>query len=152
MSAAELERLHREFNPILLRRLLRVGAWPADAEEAAAEAWRILWQNGCSLDNPMGWLTVVARHELFRLWRNRSGERLTDRPFEPGRSCDDDCHHEALDLLRAIAQLKPQQRYVLSRRLAGLSYAEAQAESGATHTWVNRHLTEGRSALRERLA
>jgi hypothetical protein len=37
----------------------------------------------------------------------------------------------------------------LTCRLLGLSYKDAQRATGHTYTWVNRHITEGRRALRE---
>jgi DNA-directed RNA polymerase specialized sigma24 family protein len=39
-------------------------------------------------------------------------------------------------------------RSALTLRAAGYSYKEIQQLLGVTYTWVNRHVTEGRQALR----
>src|SRR3954453_8568484 len=54
--------------------------------------------------------------------------------------------------LAALASLKPVEARALGRRAAGRSYRDIEAETGWTSTKVNRALTEGRAALRERLA
>jgi DNA-directed RNA polymerase specialized sigma24 family protein len=56
--------------------------------------------------------------------------------------------HEASELLRAIAGLGAHRRTALTLRVAGYSDREIQQLLGVTCTWVNRHVTEGRQALR----
>jgi DNA-directed RNA polymerase specialized sigma24 family protein len=53
---------------------------------------------------------------------------------------------------RAIAALKHDERHALWLLALGLSYAEICDATGWTHTKVNRCLSEGRAALRERSA
>src|SRR4051794_41869636 len=54
--------------------------------------------------------------------------------------------------LAALASLKPAETRALVLQAAGRSYRDIAAETGWTGTKVNRVLTEGRAALRERLA
>ena len=57
--------------------------------------------------------------------------------------------HDAREALAALAQLKPAQRTVIALKVAGYKYKEIQELCGGkTYTWVNRHITEGRAALR----
>jgi DNA-directed RNA polymerase specialized sigma24 family protein len=98
-------------------------------------------------DAIVGWLVVVARHELLRLL----GRECAARPLE--EACDPVApgpeREEARALLEAMAALRPHQRRVLALQAAGHSYREIQAACGGrTFTWLNRHTTEGRRALR----
>jgi hypothetical protein len=54
--------------------------------------------------------------------------------------------------LAVLAELKPAQSRALLLQAAGRTYAEIESATGWTHTKVNRALSEGRAALRERLA
>jgi hypothetical protein len=54
--------------------------------------------------------------------------------------------------LAALAALKPAEARALVLQAAGRSYPEIEAETGWTHTKVNRALTEGRAAFRARVA
>jgi DNA-directed RNA polymerase specialized sigma24 family protein len=47
-----------------------------------------------------------------------------------------------------IAALGARRRTVPTLRAAGYSYRDIQELVGVTYTWVNRHVTEGRQALR----
>jgi hypothetical protein len=54
--------------------------------------------------------------------------------------------------LAALASLKPAESRALVLQATGRSYAEIEAETGWSHTKVNRVLTEGRAAFRTRVA
>jgi hypothetical protein len=54
--------------------------------------------------------------------------------------------------LAALASLKPAETRALVLHAAGRSYRDIEADTGRTSTKVNRALTEGRAALRGRLA
>jgi DNA-directed RNA polymerase specialized sigma24 family protein len=56
--------------------------------------------------------------------------------------------HEARALLRSIATLGKHRRAAPTLRAAGYSYRDIEQLLGVTYTWVNRHITEGRQALR----
>jgi DNA-directed RNA polymerase specialized sigma24 family protein len=119
------------------------------AEDAVAFAWMKLVRNQPQHDNIVGWLYTVAKHEAFALIR-------TAARYQPAEEVEPDERAPAparvLDARRTLAlldRLKPQQCLVLRLRMAGLSYREICQCTGHTHTWVNRHITEGRRALRD---
>ena len=68
-------------------------------------------------------------------------------PWE--RATDRERAHRAL---AALATLKRDEARALVLQAAGRTYAEIEAETGWSHTKVNRALTEGRAAFRGRLA
>ena len=112
----------------------------------------------------LAWLTVVARREAYRLVR----EYRRATPASDIVSVDDHGRADVFDadqveapergplgpmamreLLEALAGLRPGQRRTLALKVAGFSYKEIQRLCGGkTYTWVNRHITEGRAALR----
>lgn len=151
-GAPQLASLYRDFNARLVSDTRRFTNTWQDAEDAAAEAWRILHEKGCPHADARWWLKVVARHEAFDARRKRLGERLDDGALAALTPAPTPRRDDALDLLHAVGRLHPMQRYALARQAAGLSYHEIVAESGRTYTWVNRHLAEGRAALREAVA
>ena len=56
---------------------------------------------------------------------------------------------EAKEALHALASLKGRQRDTLALQVAGFSYREIQAIRGVTYTNGNRHVSEGRAAVRQ---
>jgi RNA polymerase sigma factor (sigma-70 family) len=154
---AELFRLH-------FRRLVRqvqrdAGVPDAVAEDCAAFAFLQLCRNQPERGPATGaWLRVVARHEAFAWLRQRRRLRVLEEEDGWGRPTpaveriparlDVELEHEARELLRAIAALGTNRRTALALRAAGYSYREIQALLGVTYSWVNRHVTEGRQALR----
>jgi hypothetical protein len=68
-------------------------------------------------------------------------------PWE--RATDRERAHRAL---AALAALKRDEARALVLQAAGRTYAEIEAETGWSHTKVNRALTEGRSAFRTLVA
>jgi DNA-directed RNA polymerase specialized sigma24 family protein len=120
-------------------------------EDACGFAWAQLLRRQPERDAVVGWLVVVARHELLRLLGREGAARPLEEAPEPVAPCPR--HEEARALLDAMAALRPYQRRVLALQAAGHSYREIQAACGGrTFTWVNRHATEGRRAVREALA
>lgn len=112
----------------------------------------------------LAWLTVVARYEAYRLvrdYRQTSPASCLSATDEEGNVTAFDPDHvlgperdpladlEVREALAALAALKPAQRTTLALKVAGYRYKEIQELCGGkTYTWVNRHLTEGRAALR----
>ena len=66
-------------------------------------------------------------------------------PGPSERATDRERAHRAL---AALATLKPDEARALVLQAAGRTYAEIEAETGWSHTKVNRALTEGRAAFR----
>src|SRR4051812_42174733 len=121
------------------------------AEDAVAFAWMQLIRSEPAHENVVGWLYTVAKHEALALIRAASRELAVEEPH-PGHSAPAPAHIlKTRKALALIDQLKPQQRTVLRLRMAGLTYQEICRRTGHTYTWVNRHITEGRRALRKRI-
>jgi RNA polymerase sigma factor (sigma-70 family) len=120
-------------------------------EDACAFAWTQLLRSQPERESVVGWLVVVARHELLRLLRSEAGACALEEVPEPVAPAA--AREDAHALLEAMAALRPHQRRVLALQAAGLSYRDIQAACGGrTFTWVNRHASEGRRALRAALA
>lgn len=162
MNPATIERLYREHHEPVLRSLSRSLPDPEDALQAA---WLTLAAKPDSYLQPdtiRGWLAVVARrHQLEQLERataTDTGELPYDLGHEPDHAAMIDTGDEWARLREALEQLKPSQRYAITALALGLSYHEIGAGAGhpttpgrTVNTWANRHVTEGRRALREAL-
>lgn len=98
--------------------------------------------------NVGGWLFTVAKHELFIRLRELKREQ-PEAGAENAATVDVDERMHAAHVLSLLGELKPQQRRCLALQALGYSYEEIGEQTGETFTWVNRHLTEGRRALRE---
>jgi DNA-directed RNA polymerase specialized sigma24 family protein len=143
------EELFREHHESVLRKLQRIGIPLAIAEDAASFAWLMLLQRDPNPDTAVGWVHIVARHEAFALLKRSKREQPNDDVCTlAGAAPDPELARQALEL---TAQLKPQQRLVLRLQMHGYSYEEMCRITGRTYTWVNRHITEGRRALRQLL-
>ena len=169
-----VEEVFDEWNATMLRSLRRRfhGVAAATLEEGAGFAWeKLIATPPASEENLLGWLIVVAQHEVLRLIRR--WERAVEIEADPSYRGSDDGHVsawgrlsefqilqscnrgieslddrlEARELLARLDALNPGQRIALTCRLLGLSYEEAMQATGRTYTWVNRHITEGRRAL-----
>jgi hypothetical protein len=96
---------------------------------------------------------VLAEEPAARLERLAHEQGASGIPTHlagpPERVADRERAHRSL---AALASLKPAQTRTLVLQAAGRSYRDIEAETGWTTTKVNRALTEGRAALRERLA
>jgi RNA polymerase sigma factor (sigma-70 family) len=145
-SEDALFRLHHQ--RLVARIQRRLGISREMAEDAVAFAWMQLVRTEPEHENPVGWLYTVAKHEAFALIRAAARDQPVEE-VQPDHSAPPPAHIlESRRTLALIDQLKPQQRTVLRLRMAGLSYKEISQHTGHTYTWVNRHLTEGRQALR----
>jgi RNA polymerase sigma factor (sigma-70 family) len=119
-------------------------------EDACAQAWLIAWRQREKIDDasPLGWLVTVATHELYALLRKRRNEHDCEAIEQFASVGDPELALEAREALEALGALKPQQRDTLALRAGGYSYEEIQSLTGRTYTWVNRHVSEGKRALR----
>jgi RNA polymerase sigma factor (sigma-70 family) len=125
-------------------------------EDACQTAWTILVRRQPDRASVFAWLYVVAIHEAYRLSAIERRElHLEDLTIEDdwdtilaGRVTVDD-QLEALEALRALADLPDRQRQDLSLRVGGFSYREIAARTdGRTYTNVNKHLVKARARIR----
>lgn len=114
-------------------------------EEACSHAWEQISARATLPPEPKAWLTRVAYNAAIALYNQRTGE-VADAVAPDASHEFDTATHAALRA--AIATLKPQQRVVLTLWADGYRYDEIAALTGQTGTWVNRHLAEGKDALR----
>jgi len=151
--ACSAEELFRAHNEQIVRTLQRkLGISRELAEDAAGLAWLQLLRTRPTGDRLVGWLYTVAKHEAFNLVARTRREVPVDHTALIATVRELDESIDARDALRVIADLKPQQRLVLWLRAEGHSYNSICSLTGRTYTWVNRHISEGRRALRRLLA
>jgi RNA polymerase sigma factor (sigma-70 family) len=113
---------------------------------------------------PLAWLTLTLKRQCWRQRREAHLDRHCGQEAETGGE-ELGSFLEALTTLERdpaervieredgrgrLRRLKPDERTALGMRAAGLSYAEIAALRGWTYTKVNRCISEGRAALRER--
>lgn len=156
-SARELdiERLFHEHHRRLLSCVRRRFPTVPNAviEDACAQTWLIAWRERRRVEpqNVFGWLLVVASNEVCALLKKRRREAdidSLDLTHVLASDSDPEASLEFREALRALAALNDNQRVALALRAAGYSYSEIQELLGCTYTWVNRHVTEGKRALR----
>ena len=121
------------------------------AEEAATVTWLILLRRQPDRSRPLdGWLYVTALSAARRMRRQGHHLDLFEIPDHTAAGVGRD----PLDIVRQrdqlhlLAQLPAAQRNTLTLLARGYSHREIAAATGHTPTWVHRHITEGRSALR----
>lgn len=147
---------------VILRAARRFSASPVDAEDAYQRALEILITKAPDLPDEelKAWTLTVVRNEALgqrrkqRWISNRSIEELAE-----SLGADDGSPEELLlDLeiheqsREALKRLNPDQIRCLVLRADGFGYPEICEITGFTYAKVNRCLSEGRSALRGKLA
>jgi RNA polymerase sigma factor (sigma-70 family) len=137
----------------------RVSLCADDADDACQRALLILLTKAPPLPAAtlLAWMRTVTRREALAVRRAR--ERLlagnpggdatdhlfSERPETPERV---ERRERALERLRSLTILKPDERRAIVLQARGYSYAEITTITGWTHTKVNRCLAEGRARLR----
>jgi RNA polymerase sigma factor (sigma-70 family) len=149
-AVVDVESLFRQ-HARYLQRVLRRRFDQSLIEDACASAWAIAWTHRERIadQNLIGWLVTVARREALRLLRRRGSEISVEALSElAGHRDEIELAVEARECLALLRQLGPNQRLALSLRVAGFGYREIVELTGKTHTWMNRHVAEGRARLR----
>jgi DNA-directed RNA polymerase specialized sigma24 family protein len=170
-SPADRSRQISDFYAAHARQLLAlVGSKTGAPTEAVADACQSAWvtllrRPDINLDaRGLGWLTVVAVHEMRHQWRYRTrnlpmgalslgtgdpGE--LDEPAATGSAGVEElaaAHLEHAERVADLGVLKPAERTALYLQALGYRYREIAAVTDASYTAVNRRLTEGRARLR----
>ena len=121
------------------------------AEEAATVTWLILLRRQPDRARPLdGWLYVTALNAARRIRRQGHHLDLFEIPDQTAAGVGRD----PLDIVRQRNQLQllehipAAQRNTLTLLARGYSHREIAAATGHTPTWVHRHITAGRAALR----
>ena len=163
MTAAELERLAREQRPVLLAFARRRARNREDAEDAVQQALTIAFTHRKRIrpQNAVAYVGVIAQHEASRLRRQTERVWPLDRPLHgdsPTTGRDLIAEHRTVDLdalidtRDALGQIKPDEARALMARALGWRYLEICDAFAWTYTKTNRCVTEGRAAVRQRLA
>ena len=149
----ETEIYRRHHDEFVLALIRRFGVTRDQAEDAVQFAFLQLLRHQPDREYVDGWLFLTAKRELFahRAKRNRELATAHDTMAQTPAIASIEDQAAGRAALRLIDQLTPHQATVLRMRIAGLSYKEIRAHTGHNHTWVNRHVTEGRAALRKLL-
>jgi RNA polymerase sigma factor (sigma-70 family) len=154
--------LLRSHEPLLRRTARRFSLCADDADDACQRAVEIVLTKAPPLEPPRlaAWACVVTRREALAVRRSRerllAGAAADDAAIErlpsqrPGAAELAERRERAVDSLRALAALKPDERRALVLQASGYSYLEISSLTGWTYTKVNRCLAEGRAKLRRR--
>lgn len=167
MTNEEVEALYAKLARPLVRMIQRrTGAPPEIVEDACAFAWaQLVAVPPADPDARIGaWLYVVASRECWRLLGKQDSTPYDDAADDDERGPEvervpspEDVEARGIAAVesdrirRALATLKPAQRLVLLMRARGYSYDQIAESTGKTYTWVNRHLAEGKAALKKAL-
>ena len=163
MTVAELERFAREQRGVLLMLARRRATTEHDAEDAVQEALMIAFTHRERIRThaALAYVAVVAQHEASRLGRRTERLRSLDQPLRPDsptsaheliaddRATDVDA---LIDVRDALRQIKPDEARALMARALGWRYCEICDAFAWSYTKTNRCVTEGRAAVRQRLA
>ena len=151
----EADLYRRHHHALLIAVAHAINGSNALIEDACQTAWTILLRNQPRRASVFGWLYVVAVHEAYRLSRiERRDAHLEDLALDcdweqvlaERRTLEDQL--EALEALRALANLPDRERRDLMLRVAGFKYREIAEMTGRTYTNVNKHLVKARALLR----
>lgn len=142
-----VEQTYLDHAPKLWRSLRAYSGDPDVASDAVAEAFAQLLRRGDGVRDPGAWVWRTA----FRI---AAGDLKTRRTFvEPvadTRAARPE--PEIIDLLRALAQLSPNQRMaVVLHDYAGYSARDGAEMAGSTEAAMRVHLMRGRRRLRSLL-
>jgi RNA polymerase sigma-70 factor (ECF subfamily) len=142
-----VDRAFREHGPNLWRALLAFTGDPEVASDAMAEAFAQLLRRGTAVEEHARWVWRAA----FRI---AAGE-LKDRRRRTSDAAVVESYEmpePALDLIRALGRLSPNQRAVAVLRLyVDLPTREVARILGITQATVRVHLSQARRRLRELL-
>lgn len=127
------------------------------AHEAAQDAWAIAWRRLASLRDPekvRPWLVAICANEARRLARRRQRQRVIEIASEPpGPGLADPAGAiDVLDLERALARLKPEERGLLAMRyVVGLDSQDIARAVGLSASGVRSRLARLVERLRRDL-
>lgn len=157
MTQQETETLIRNHMDKLRKYLIAITRDYDDADDAAAHAFIALHRahERIDLNGAKNYLYTVAKHEAWEIMRRRRrNTSLNALPPHRHPLCGD-AHEErsdVADLMGHLRSLNPNQQTAMFAKALGLSYKQTQEATGKSFTWVNRHTTEGRRALRAAMA
>jgi RNA polymerase sigma factor (sigma-70 family) len=144
-SGDAVARVYRDQGAKLWRSLLAYTGDREMASDALAEALAQALGRGAAIESPERWVWRAA----FRIAAGELRNRSRQVPISPRDSLSYEMAEPAIDLIRALATLSPNQRAVAILRL----YADYRTRDvarilGITQTTVRVHLSQARRRLR----
>lgn len=145
----EFEAFCREQYAALARWLTARGGSPADAADAAQEAFFQLWQHWAQVGHPRGYLYRVAEHALGRAWQARRGASVNRAGglAGPETSGDVPARLQEGTVLRQMLALPVRQRAVLAGRYDGYQDGDLAAALGMSPATIRSHRRHARATL-----
>ncbi|GAA2359383.1 sigma-70 family RNA polymerase sigma factor [Streptomyces cuspidosporus] len=139
----------------LTRFVMRLGAAPHEAADAAQSAFVLAFEQWDSIRNPGAWLRTVAKRRLDALRSGVVREQLADRlPDLPGGRCPVaavELGEEEARVYEALSWLPTRQREVMAWTLDGYRPQEIAQIMGITPEAARKNLERGRALLKQAL-
>ncbi|MGC5529950.1 RNA polymerase sigma factor [Streptomyces sp. SR-10] len=144
---------YSEHLAVLTRFVMRLGASPYEAADAAHVAFVEAFPRWDRITAPRAWLRTVAARAYMRQTglRDRPTESLPDRP---GGHCPLDevvLKEQEQRVYSALGMLSPRQRQVMAWHLDGFSHTEISEELGITVEAVRQNYARARTSLKKSL-
>jgi RNA polymerase sigma-70 factor (ECF subfamily) len=164
-DAAAFERLYDRYGTLLYSVAVRILRSPAEAEDAAQQAWVQAWRRAKDFDprrGPVGaWLLAIARSRALDLYRKGASRRRAEGEVAPPAATpvnDPPARVQRIQagerVRRALSTLEPREREVLQ-----IAYFEGLSQSqiaerlgsplGSVKSWTRRGLERLRALLPE---
>lgn len=145
---------YRQHMPKLIRFVMRYGANPYEAADAAQAAFIEAFRSWHLIETRAAWLRTVAVRQFLRQ-APRPEEELTDAaPEREVFSCPLEAvvlREEEAHVFAALGQLPMKQRQVMAWHLDGFSTGEMAAALDMTPAAVRQNLARARAQLKEHL-
>lgn len=145
--------MYRREMPLLTRFVMKHGASPQEAADAAQEAFAAAYPQWGSIRFPTRWLRTVATRAYFRakLREDLPGE-LPEGRNEAHLPTNIQLSEQEREVYAALAELPPRQRQVMAWFYDRYTGAEIAEELGITEEAVRQNLHRARAALKVRLS
>ena len=152
--------LFDHFAPRLKGIFMRSGTSAAQAEEIVQDVMLTVWRRAASFDPHRGqvsaWIYQIARNrhiDLVRKERRPMPEELREDPgTEPDASQILAVEQEAVQLQKALARLKPDQREIIEKAYMGeLTHQEISAQTGIPLGTIKSRIRLGLERLKHEL-
>lgn len=153
LTTTDFTPFYDENMPKLIRFLMRLGAPPQEAADAAQDAFTEAFAQWSRIAAPHAWLRTVATRRYLRARYGR--ELLTDTPPEPqpcGVKLDELLlKEEWQNVYAALGTLPPRQRQVMAWHLDGFGHSEIGTALGMSTEAVRQNYARARSSLKRTL-
>lgn len=141
----------------LVNFVIRLGASPHDAADAAQTALAMLYEAWHTVTHPRAWVRTVAKRSYLRSAPSTAAEITTDTvPELPTPLLSPPDYAEVLestrDLVDLLNQLPFRQRMIMSWRMDGFNDTEIARELQTTRTAVSTEAGRARATLKHILA